>query len=89
MSKDIAALILKPTLKEGDWSASLLGRFTPEKELGTHLIRDLVYAKAGLHSLEKRKISFPCRYWNSDRPVRSLCSVNYAVPAPGQFITCN
>jgi hypothetical protein len=53
----IAPPFLALALDEGEWSASRPGRFTlAERVPGTHWIRGWVAARAGLDSVEKRKI---------------------------------
>jgi hypothetical protein len=43
-----------------EWSASRLGRFTPEEEApGTHWVGGWVDPRVGLDSIEKRKIYLP------------------------------
>jgi hypothetical protein len=50
---------------DGDeWPTSRPGRFTPEKNAGTHWIGSWMGPRAGLHVLQKRKIS--CSYWDSN-----------------------
>jgi hypothetical protein len=44
-------------LDEGQLSTSCSGRFTPERNAGTHLTGDWVSSRASLDVLEKRKIS--------------------------------
>jgi hypothetical protein len=42
---------------DGEWSASLAGRFIPrEKAAGTHCVRGWVGPRAGLAVAEKRKV---------------------------------
>jgi hypothetical protein len=55
---------LTPVLDGGEQSASRPGRFTPEEIVpGTRCIGDWVGPRAGLDSVEKRKI-FPCQESN-------------------------
>jgi hypothetical protein len=49
--------LLTSAIKRGEWSASHLGRFTPEESApGTHRIGGWVGPTAGLHVLEKEEI---------------------------------
>jgi hypothetical protein len=65
---------LTSALDEGEWSASSPGSFIPgERASGTYWIGGWVGHRVGLHAVEKRKISCPCRESNRDsstvRPV--------------------
>jgi hypothetical protein len=53
-------------LDEGEWSASLPGRLTPEEiSPGTHGIEGLVGSMAGVGAVECRRIFCPYRESNS------------------------
>jgi hypothetical protein len=52
-SGSIAATFLTSALDGDEWSASRLGRFTPEeKSTGIHLIGDLMGPETGLNAVE-------------------------------------
>jgi len=53
---------LTSTLDGGEWSVSPPGRFSPtERGPGTHWIEGWMGSRGGLDTVEKRKISSPCR----------------------------
>jgi hypothetical protein len=56
-SGGIASQFLPSALDGGEWSVSRPGRFTPwERAAGTHLTGDSVGLRAGLDTVEKRRI---------------------------------
>jgi hypothetical protein len=57
-------IFLTSALVGGEWSASLLGHFTPEEWApGAHWIRGWVGPRAGLDDVEKRKFLTLTRTW--------------------------
>jgi hypothetical protein len=75
-------IILTSTLVGGEWSASHIGRFTPENRApGSHLMGRWVGLRSGLSDVEKRKfLALPgLKLRTLSRPARSepLYRLNY------------
>jgi hypothetical protein len=74
-SGGVAPPFLTLALDGGEWSASHPGRFTSgERTPGTRWTGGCVDPRAGLDTVEKRKISCLCRESNPRRPARSPCN---------------
>jgi hypothetical protein len=76
-SGGIAPPLLTSALGGGEFSASHPYRFTSEETApGTHCIGGWVGPSADLDVMEKKKISWPYREWNTDSSVvRSLVTI--------------
>jgi hypothetical protein len=79
---------LNTTLDGGEWSASLLSRFTPRQRApDTHWIGDWVGLRADLDAAAYRKIPSPCR--DSNPPIIQSVAQRYTTELSGldgQFI---
>jgi len=71
-------------MDEREWSASRLGRFTPEERISlTHLMGEYLGLTASLDTFDKRYASFPAGNQTPDRPTNNLVPIMIMVNCKG------